>query len=691
MGRPSQRVVKGEPAISATSREPLPRGRALDRRVAFLRRLGSAFRLTSVVAAAAVIAFLLGLIIVLYDGAASAVAANHGLQFLTGSTWDPAHSIYGAGPAIVDTLLTSGVALLFAVPIALGVAIFLSEIAPRRLAEPLGHLIDLSAAIPSVVYGFWAFLVLVPLMKDQVEPSLASTTHGGWPFSGYPLGFGILTASLVLAVMILPTIAAFSREALRSVPRVQREAALSLGATRWESTRMTVLGSARPGIEAAILIGLGRALGETIAVAMVINNFYAYPTSLFSGGQTISSQIANEYSSAEPVEFASLVELGLVLLAITILVNVVARLLLRRRSAPEGSPAAPRRRWFRRPHAHDPHYHALVAEQAAHFVAGTGATAPPPRAWRLRVREHGPARQARRRAVHLAFVALMIGCVCLAVAPLASVLLTSWEHGGSAVVRPSFYVDQFPLTPCTASPGNATVPPTTCSLGGIGPNIQGTLILLGIASLIAVPIGLFAGIYLAEYGRGRVARTVSFLADVMLGVPTILLGMFGLVLFVTYDHAYAVSTLTGGFALGIVMLPIVTRATEEALRSVPLSVREAALALGFPPHRVTVRVVLGSARNALITGMLLALSRAAGDTAALILTIGYSSTWFKGLNQPIAALTPMIFNNFSQVYGNWQEDAWGATLVLLLLVLALNLIARLVFGRRGGTGLAETA
>jgi phosphate transport system permease protein len=684
MGRPSQRVAKGEPAISASSRKPLPRGRALDRRFALLRGIGRAFHATSVAAAAAVIALLLGLVWILYLAAAPAISANHGFQFLTGTTWDPAHAIFGAGPAIFDTILTSAVALLLAVPVALGVAIFLSEIAPRWIAEPLGHVIDLSAAIPSVVYGFWAFLVLVPLMKDQVEPALASTTHGGWPFSGYPLGFGIMTASLVLAVMILPTIAAFSREALRAVPRVQREAALSLGATRWEATRMTVLGSARPGIEAGILIGLGRALGETIAVAMVINNFYAYPTSLFSGGQTITSEIANEFGGAEPVEFASLIELGLVLLAITILVNVVARLLLRRAGEADPAKALPRRRWLRRAHAHDPNYQALVARQAGQVVGG-GSAAPPPREWRDRIAEHGARRRARRRAVHAAFVLLMFACILVAIVPFTSVLLVSWAHGGAAVVRPSFYVDQVPLIPCTARPGNATVPATTCNLGGIGPEIQGTLILLGLASLFAVPIGLFAGIYLAEHGRGRVARTVSFFTDVMLGVPTILIGMFALALFLMYDHDSATSAYTGSFALGVVMLPIVTRATEEALRTVPVSVREAALALGFPRHRVTLRVVLGSARNALVTGLLLALSRAAGDTAALILTIGYTNAWFQGPNQPIAALTPLIFNNFSQVYGNWQEDAWGATLVLLLLILVLNLIARVVFGRRVGS------
>jgi phosphate transport system permease protein len=270
-------------------------------------------------------------------------------------------------------------------------------------------------------------------------------------------------------------------------------------------------------------------------------------------------------------------------------------------------------------------------------------------------------------------VGLTALCVALAVVPMASVILTATQHGGGAVITPSFYTSQAPRE-CT--PGHGRV----CSLGGIGPAIQGTLILLGIASLLAVPAGILAGIYLSEYGRRSrypLARAVSFVADVLTGVPTILIGVFIFVLFLQVDRDSATSALSGGAALGLLMLPIVTRATEEALKSVPNGVREAALALGFPPHRVSLRVVLGSARRAVVTGVLLAMSRAAGDTAALIVTAGGSSFWFQGLNQPTEAITPFIFNNFASSYANLQEDAWGAALVLLLLMLAISLGARL--------------
>jgi len=263
-----------------------------------------------------------------------------------------------------------------------------------------------------------------------------------------------------------------------------------------------------------------------------------------------------------------------------------------------------------------------------------------------------------------------VACVVAAVVPFASVLYTAAQYGGSVVVMPSFYTS-VPPQGCNPHPG------VSCPVGGIGPEIQGTAIMLGLGGLIAVPGGLLAGIYLSEYGRNRFARVVSFLADVMTGVPTIILGVFVFAMFLYFDHDAALSALAGGVALGVLMLPIATRATEEALRTVPTSVREAALALGFPRHRVTVRVVLGCSRSALVTGMLLAASRAAGDTATLLLTAGGSSFWFQSLNTQTASMTPFIFNNFGSNYANLQTDAWGAALVLLAIMLAISLGARL--------------
>lgn len=642
-------------------------------RWALLRWLGRSFHATTAAFTVGVLLLVAALAYILVQGAWQS-GSQFGASFLTGSRWDAVHGIFGAGPAIAGTLLTSGLALLIAVPVSLGVAIFLSEVAPSRLREPLTYAVDLSAAVPSVVYGFWAFIVLVPLMRSVVEPGLGSLTGGGFPFSTTTLGYDIFTATIVLTIMIIPTIAAISREALRSVPRIHRESALSLGATRWETTRIGVLREARGGIAAGIVLGLGRAFGEAIAVSMVIGNAFGLPGTLFSPGSTLASWIVNNYTEAQPgLERSAVIELALILLAITFAINVVARLLFRRFGQGPGDSTKirrPLRLGHRVLHVSSPGEAGTAPDTPAGVPGAAGRPTEEGFEWRRRAAAHAARRLRRRHAVQWGFVALTAACVVAALAPFASVLYTAAQYGGSAVITPSFYTS---LTPqgCNPHAGGS------CSLGGIGPEIQGTAIMLGIGALVAIPGGLLAGIYLAEYGRGRFAQVVSFLADVMTGVPTIILGVFVAALFLYFDHAATLSALSGGVGLGVLMLPISVRASEEALRTVPSSVREAALALGFPRHRVTLRIVLGCSRNALATGMLLATSRAAGDTAILLLTAGGSSFWFQGLNSQTAAITPFIFNNFGSNYLNLQTDAWGAALVLLAIMLVISLSARL--------------
>jgi len=653
---------RGEPAVVA-GQPPKPQnpGR-LARRVRLLRRLGAAFYAAAAAVAVGVLLLIAALVEVVGHGAWLSVG-RFGPSFLTGSSWDAVHNTYGAAPAIVGTLLTSGLALLIAVPIALGVAVFLAEVAPPWLRRPLTYVVDLSAAVPSVVYGFWAFFVLVPLMQKTVEPGLASITGGGFPFSSAPTGLDILTATLVLAVMIIPTVAAVARESLRAVPRIHRESALSLGATRWEATRLGVLSPARGGIVAGVILGLGRALGETIAVAMVIGNVYILPGTLFSPGATLATSIVNTFPGEPGINRSAILELALILLAITVVVNLLARGVFGRSGNREDGEAPARARYFRR----GVPSHIRAAEAILATAPAVPASEAP--AWRRRVLEGAPRRIFRRRVVQWVVIALCATCVVLALVPFSSVIYTAVQYGGSAVVQPSFYTS-VPAQECNPKPG------VTCSLGGIGPEIQGTLIMLGLGALIAVPVGLLGGIYLSEYGRNPFARALSLLADVMTGVPTIILGIFVFTLFLYFDHDSARSALSGGVAIGVLMIPIAVRGTEEALRAVPDGLRESALALGFPRHRVTVRVVLGCARGGLVTGMLLAASRAAGDTAVLLFTAGGSSFWFSNLNQPTAAMTVFIFNSYGSGYQNLQTDAWGAALVLLGIMLAINLGAR---------------
>ena len=252
-----------------------------------------------------------------------------GLRFFIQDAWNPVLGDFGALSFIFGTLVTSLLALCFAVPLALCVSIFIQEICPKPLQSPVAFLTELLAAIPSVVYGLWAVFVLVPIMRDQAGPLLVRSL--GWTglFSGPNFGEGILTASIILSVMILPVISSITREVMSAVPASQKEAVLALGATRWEMIRIAILRNARVGIVGGVILGLGRALAETMAVTMVIGNNPQISKSLFTPGYTLASVLANEFAEATGDLYVSaLIEIGLALFLVTVLVNTVARLLV---------------------------------------------------------------------------------------------------------------------------------------------------------------------------------------------------------------------------------------------------------------------------------------------------------------------------------------------------------------------------
>jgi phosphate transport system permease protein len=252
-----------------------------------------------------------------------------GWHFFVSQQWDPVFNKFGALPFIYGTLVTSALGMLIAVPLGLGAAIFLAELAPRRISDVLTFLIDLLAAVPSVIYGLLGVFILVPLMRTEVQPFLKHTLGFLPLFQGPAYGIGFLTAGLVLAIMIVPFIISVSREVLLAVPREQREASLALGATRWEATWKAVVPYARTGIMGSVFLALARALGETMAVTMVVGNNPRISASLLGPGYSIASVLANEFSEATGTLYLSaLIELGLVLFLLTFIINGLARLLI---------------------------------------------------------------------------------------------------------------------------------------------------------------------------------------------------------------------------------------------------------------------------------------------------------------------------------------------------------------------------
>lgn len=285
-------------------------------------------RLITFLFAVSVVLVTILLVLELWQGSALP-RHKFGLSFLVTRVWDPIAEQFGALPFIYGTLITATVSLVIAVPLGIGAAIFLAELAPARLSDALEFFIDLLAAVPSVIYGLLGVFIVVPLMRDYVQPALKNTLGFLPLFTGPAYGIGFLTAGIVLAIMVIPYIISVSREVLMSVPRDQREAALGLGSTRWESTWKVVVPFARTGIMGSIFLALARALGETMAVTMVIGNTPTISASLLSPGYSIAAVIANEFTEATgDVHLQALIELGLVLFLLTFLLNGVARLLI---------------------------------------------------------------------------------------------------------------------------------------------------------------------------------------------------------------------------------------------------------------------------------------------------------------------------------------------------------------------------
>jgi phosphate transport system permease protein len=301
------------------------------------------FRSLTRVSAFAVLALLVAIILSLLVGSMPAIHA-FGLGFLTSSDWDPVNDKFGALIPIIGTLITSGIALLIAIPVSFGIAIFLTELSPRILRRPLGIAVELLAGIPSIIYGMWGLFVFAPLFADHIEPWLndhiGTLPYIGPLFSGPPMGIGMLTAGIILAIMVIPFIASVMRDVFEVVPTLLKESAYGLGATTWEVMWQVVLPYTKVGVAGGIMLGLGRALGETMAITFVIGNAHELSKSLLMPGNSISSALANEFTEAVgDLYTSSLIELGLILFFITFVVLSIARYMLYKLGQREGQVA----------------------------------------------------------------------------------------------------------------------------------------------------------------------------------------------------------------------------------------------------------------------------------------------------------------------------------------------------------------
>jgi phosphate transport system permease protein len=546
-----------------------------------------------------------------------------------------------------------------------GTAAFLSEIASPMVKRVGSFLVELLAAIPSVVYGFWGVNFLAPPLQDLFN-------HFGGPNYG---GKGLLASGLILAIMVVPYVAAVAYDVCQAVPSAQRQGSLALGATRWQTISRVVLPYAMPGITGGCFLALGRAIGETMAVTMLIGNTAVIEQLPFGRGFTIPSVLAQQLTSTteSPMHFPALVALALILFAVTILMSVMARVLIWQVGRGGRGPSLWSRTWpF------------LVAVLAVCILLGARSILAVTGPFHLQVLAiilavaaflFGLSRLPNlwKRLTNAQFInTLMTGvlALCLVVTCIPLFLILGYIIGrGVYDLNLNFFL---------SDPDG----------GGLRNALVGSAIIVGLAAVFALPVGLLAAIYLAEYRTKRLGAAVRFFGELLNGVPSIVVGTFVYLLmriFVSWhllDPHEQFSAWAGVLALTIMMVPIVMRSAEESLKLVPQTLRNASHALGAYHWQTVLRVSVPAATSAIITGAFLALARIAGETAPLLMTaFGNEKTVFDPSDK-MGVVPVYIFRYSSGGYVGREGQAWAAAVVLLVFIMVLNVGVRFLTGRR---------
>lgn len=588
------------------------------------------------------------------------VITDIGLGEFFGLTWAPTEGRYGILALLAGSGIVTVGSLAIGVPLAVGCAVFLTEIAGKRLAGIVSTAVDLLAGVPSVVYGFFGLVILRPLV--------AGLTGG--------LGFGALTVWLVLAIMIVPTITTLTMDALRSIPMGIREASFAMGATRWQTIYKVVLPAAKMGIVNAVVLGMGRAIGETMAVLMVVGNAPVIPGGIASPLSTITSQIALDMGYSSGLHRSALFGMGVVLFIISASLVGIVRAVSSARESGRGRSRHRRAKAADRAvvaggvnfdHAEAPAEHAPAQTLTADDVTPvTGAVTEAREGSRARIKRllaegaKGGGNKNRTNDLMLG-VFRAAGIVTTAV---LVVIIAFVAVNGLPVMSLDFIFGW---------------PEGVNAEGGIFPTIVSTLYVTALAMLICAPIAVLAAVYLAEYAKqGRLVTFIRYAADTLSSVPSIVMGLFGYAMFVE-AMGFGLSMLSAALALALMMMPIVMRTTEEAIRAVPRYIRWGAYGLGATKWQVVSKIVLPSAFPRIATGIVLAIGRAIGETAVVLYTMG------QAINLPLTPLDsgrPMTIHLYQLANeGINMQAAYGTALMLMLMILAFNLFARYISRR----------
>jgi phosphate transport system permease protein len=580
-------------------------------------------------------------------------------DFITGMTWNPTGNppMYGIFPLITGTVLVTIGAMAISIPLGIGSALYISEMAPPRVKAVVKPAIELLAGIPSVVFGFFGLVVLTSWIQVTFD---------------VPTGQTWLAGSILLGIMALPTIISVSEDAISCVPREFREGSLAVGANHWQTISRVIVPGALSGITAAIILGMGRALGETMAVLMVTGNAAIIPSPIWnvlSPIRTLTGTLGIEMGEVAigSMHFHALFGVAVVLLVITLAVNLLATVILgriRERQMPSGkkkknflSCALERTGWTGGMRNAVPWIGAVILTGLMFLFSSAGPAV-------LTFGLAGGVITARTRLTSRIVEKIAFALIAISIVVVLVVLgIILWD----IVSKGIGYISWDFLTQSPRDLGRA---------GGIFPALVGTLYLVLGAIAIALPLGMGAAVYLTEYTQeGKITRIIRTGADLLNGTPSIVFGLFGFAFLVLYLN-FGVSLIAGQITLALMVLPTIIRTTEEALKTVPNSIREGSLALGATKWQTIRRVVIPPAMPGVITGAILSIGRAAGETAPILFTAVVFSQRFlpTSLFEPVMALPYHLYILATNVPGA-QGNQYATALVLLMLVIAIYSVA----------------
>ncbi len=601
------------------------------------------------------------------------------VNFLAGQTWNPTGvlPLFGAFPLIMGTLLVMVLAMIISIPLSIGSAIFIAEIASPRLKAVIKPAIELLAGIPSVVYGFFGLI----LLTDWIQVVFNQPSGSSW-----------LAGSILLSIMALPTITSVAEDAISAVPREFKEGSLAIGANHWQTIREVILPGALSGITAAIILGMGRAIGETMAVLMVTGNAAIIPdpiTNVFSPIRTLTGTLGIEMGEVATgsLHFHALFGLAVILLVITLIVNILASFIINRikRTQIASQEQIRRKDEVKLKIFEQLTFDSIIARPLSKIKNSLPVRELSLVGVRLFRFVHyklflgifqfigGDStgyfiRQLRKRLFKpksvQKFTFLLITLSVVIVLFVLGLILYEIVTNGIGALSWEFL----------------TEPPQDLGRsGGIFPAIVGTLYLVGGALIFACPIGIASAIYLTEYTKeSRVTHAIGAGVDLLNGTPSIVFGLFGFAFLVLFLN-FGISMIAGQVTLGLMILPTIIRTTEESLRAVPKSLQEGSFALGASKWQTVWRVVLPPAMPGIITGTILSIGRAAGETAPIMFTAVVFSSRFlpSSVFQPVMALPYHLYILTTSVPGA-SENKFGTALVILIIVLSIYFIAIMI-------------